>query len=371
MTDPNPMPADDQPTMKFGHRLRDKITGAIIVTALVITIIFLSVFLPFQERRLNTAGTKARTIMEIIAHRDDDRLANEIFEKRIGAVRLRLTQILKAEGLIHASVYTDDGRLLAQAGLPVNSEKLPLDDLGIIKDAYLVRNLKVEGGKSLEYIKALLAFGEPIGFIRMQYSLADVERERRLSFLLFGGLLVSILLCLLLFLNFFLNRTILKPIQGLGESMDTFAGGDLNSRMTIHGDDEIGQLGRTFNHMADRIQTQQVSLKQAEEKYRSIFENALEGIFQISPKGRLIGANTSLAEIAGYESPDDLIAEEKDILSLTLASEEERRRLLGELHARGRIAGFELELRRKDGTMICGRRFSSTGVGPPGGTEIL
>jgi adenylate cyclase len=51
------------------------------------------------------------------------------------------------------------------------------------------------------------------------------------------------------------------------------------------------------------------SLQKAEEKYRSIFENATEGIFQISPDGKYITANPALARIYGYSSPEELITQ--------------------------------------------------------------
>ena len=56
----------------------------------------------------------------------------------------------------------------------------------------------------------------------------------------------------------------------------------------------------------DRQQAE-ASLKKAEEKYRSIFENATEGIFQISPDGKYLTANRALARIYGYSSPEELI----------------------------------------------------------------
>src|SRR5450830_1554281 len=49
-------------------------------------------------------------------------------------------------------------------------------------------------------------------------------------------------------------------------------------------------------------------LKQAEKRYRSIFENTVEGIFQTSPEGRYLNANPALARIYGYESAEDMVA---------------------------------------------------------------
>ena len=54
-------------------------------------------------------------------------------------------------------------------------------------------------------------------------------------------------------------------------------------------------------------------LRQAEEKYRSIFENAIEGIFQTLPEGRFKSSNPALARIYGYDSPEEMIRQLSDI----------------------------------------------------------
>ena len=53
--------------------------------------------------------------------------------------------------------------------------------------------------------------------------------------------------------------------------------------------------------------------KLAEAKYRSIFENAVEGIFQRTPSGQYLDANPSMARILGYASPQELMANVTDI----------------------------------------------------------
>src|SRR5439155_5300584 len=55
------------------------------------------------------------------------------------------------------------------------------------------------------------------------------------------------------------------------------------------------------------------ALRQAEEKYRSIFENVMEGIFQTTLYGHYLSANPMLARIYGYDSPEELIAAVSDI----------------------------------------------------------
>ena len=55
------------------------------------------------------------------------------------------------------------------------------------------------------------------------------------------------------------------------------------------------------------------ALGAAEEKYRSIFEHSSDGIFQNTPEGRFLSANPALARMLGFDSPEELIRELRDI----------------------------------------------------------
>ena len=90
-------------------------------------------------------------------------------------------------------------------------------------------------------------------------------------------------------------------------------------------------------------------LKQAERKYKSFFKNAVEGVFQSTPDGRFIAVNPALAEILGYESPEEMIASLTDLRSQLYVDPADRDHLITELAAHGRITGFETRFWRKDG----------------------
>lgn len=95
----------------------------------------------------------------------------------------------------------------------------------------------------------------------------------------------------------------------------------------------------------------QEALADAERKYREMFENAQEGIFQSTPEGRYLAANPALAQMHGFDSPEELMRERTDI-SRAYADpkrREEFKRLM-ELH--GVVRGFEFQLARKDGNQI-------------------
>ena len=93
-------------------------------------------------------------------------------------------------------------------------------------------------------------------------------------------------------------------------------------------------------------------LRKAEQKYRNIFENAGEGIFQSTPDGQFIAANPALARMQGFDSPEDLIRRRNDIsrqIYVDSARREEFKRLL---EKNGIVRGFEHQVFRKDGSKI-------------------
>lgn len=93
-------------------------------------------------------------------------------------------------------------------------------------------------------------------------------------------------------------------------------------------------------------------LRQAEEKYRGIFENAVEGIFQIQPDGRFLSVNPALKEMLGYglsEIDEDIM----DKLGTKLfVHPESRIDFWSTLEKDGVIKGFKCELYKRDGNII-------------------
>ncbi len=94
------------------------------------------------------------------------------------------------------------------------------------------------------------------------------------------------------------------------------------------------------------------ALRQAELRYRSIFEHASEGIFQTTPDGSYLAANPALARIYGYASPETLIAGLDDIgrRLYVKSGQRERFRQLMALH--GEVLNFESEIYRADGSRL-------------------
>ncbi|MDP8973494.1 MAG: PAS domain S-box protein [Actinomycetota bacterium] len=96
----------------------------------------------------------------------------------------------------------------------------------------------------------------------------------------------------------------------------------------------------------------QEALREAEEKYRGIFENAVEGIFQTTVDGRFIMANPMMARIYGYDSPEELVRTLQNVEEQLYVEPDRRNDLIRLMQRDGRVFEFEAQFYRKDGTKI-------------------
>ncbi len=92
----------------------------------------------------------------------------------------------------------------------------------------------------------------------------------------------------------------------------------------------------------------QEALRRAEENYRSIFENAIEGISQTTVSGRFLSANPAFARILGYDSPEEVIRSITDIAQQIYVNPERRAELLRLVDEYGSVQEFEAQFFRKD-----------------------
>jgi PAS domain S-box-containing protein len=94
------------------------------------------------------------------------------------------------------------------------------------------------------------------------------------------------------------------------------------------------------------------ALRRAEQKYRSIFENATEGIFQTTPDGHYLSANPALARMYGYDSPVELLAALTDISGQLYVQPGRRTEFTLAMRQYGRVLQFESQIYRRDGSII-------------------
>ena len=112
-----------------------------------------------------------------------------------------------------------------------------------------------------------------------------------------------------------------------------------------------GWLERSIRYAIERHRADRTVLA-AEEKYHSLFDHLVEGIFQTTPNGRYLLANMALARIYGYATPEELKDSVTDIGQRLYVEEGRRDEFVRLMQERDTITGFESQIYRKDGSII-------------------
>jgi PAS domain S-box-containing protein len=191
----------------------------------------------------------------------------------------------------------------------------------------------------------------PVALIVIQRSAHDYVRAQHIA--MFTHIFI---LCLAILLGFIfrkhIERRILIPLNELQNGAKQIRNGDYKYRLSVKGIEEIEHLALAFNEMTIELQDKQDFLTRTEKKYRGIFENAVEGIFQMMPDGRFLDVNPAMARILGYASHTELLAEITDMAKQTFVTPDDLTRFRHILAEELQLIDFETQLYQKTGHKI-------------------
>ncbi|MBD2185340.1 PAS domain S-box protein [Aerosakkonema funiforme] len=174
----------------------------------------------------------------------------------------------------------------------------------------------------------------------------------------------TILLCIAalviaIVFGIFTSRWISQPILKLSQAAQAIAEGNLHQNVEVKGLKEVSVLEISFNSMAEQLldsfaslEAKNEALRIAEENYRSIFENALEGIFQATKEGSYMSINPAMARIYGYDSSAEMLAAVTDISAQLYVDSSSLDEFYRQMEEKGNVQKFEYRAYRKDGKII-------------------
>ena len=135
--------------------------------------------------------------------------------------------------------------------------------------------------------------------------------------------------------------------------------GDFTQPLSVTSDGYVGQIAAQYNRVLQRANDEirsredlMSALRTAEEKFRGIFENAIEGIFQTTPDGQYLSANPTLARIYGYQSVGEMTRGIRDIQHQLYVDPRRRQDFRDQIQATGVVRNFESQVFRADGGVI-------------------
>ena len=93
-------------------------------------------------------------------------------------------------------------------------------------------------------------------------------------------------------------------------------------------------------------------LNESRDKYLSLYQNAVEGIFEVDLNGNVISINPAAAQILGYNSPEEFLAQAKEQSEDSWVDTDMFTGMREQMAKEGRVLDYESELRKRDGTVV-------------------
>ncbi len=266
--------------------LKHKINFAILATFILISIIMGVIQFFFQDQRFQSMLGKDQLLIQTLVQRDKDGLANEIFDKNLRAIKIRLKTMIKIKGVEAIAVFDKSGHRLESYGtikqdkhtLKTYGQNFLKKDIDETEQNEIIKNAKINPiyrnhSNFMVYSQAINMIGERIGFIKIYYSLADIKNAKHQSYMIYGSLIFLIFIVMLIQLNFLLSKTIIKPITFLRDAMEHIRTRKYGEQVQVKTKDEIGDLSETFNKMSAELAR---SYGEIENQNRELLKNEKE-----------------------------------------------------------------------------------------------
>jgi two-component system sensor histidine kinase VicK len=148
-----------------------------------------------------------------------------------------------------------------------------------------------------------------LGLIYLSGSLRNVDSVlNQVKLILLTGAAVALTISFIL--GIILTRTITTPIQAVTHQASLMAKGDYSRQIKVEASDEIGQLGETFNFLAERLSYNIREITSEKSKVEAIINNMSDGVIALDGRGRLIHINPAARSLLAILKTDPFSAED-------------------------------------------------------------
>lgn len=227
-------------------------------------------------------------------------------------------------------------------GIKVNDRRKKVD----------INLVKENSSPSVTRTVDLVRYNIPIGKVHISLTYGYLTQWNRQLFMSFGFTILINLITLLILTGILLRMSLKRPLDRLNSIVDSYAAGEPPSFSQDVPHSELRPLVNTLDQMGSKIELQVSTIQAAEKKYRSIFENAIEGIYQSTSDGRMLSANPAFARILGFESSGQLIEAINETGPLHWVDPGQRRAFVKQLTSEDGLTSFETRMYRRDRSVI-------------------
>ena len=255
--------------------------------------------------------------------------------------------------VVTARIADTRGKVLADSSAQILGTVLPGFPVGLPKDEEAPFLLVKQFEQSLIITRAISFEDNIFGYV-----LLEISKERMIVHLRQGQrrilLIGTFFGCICLILSWFVSLWLIRPLEQMTTMAEALSKGERTAGIKSSGILEIEHLAEAFQRMGEKITQRETALLASEKQYRDIFENALEGIFQITAEGYFTNVNPRMATLLGYSSPEELIAATGGLVDQLMVSTRDGHRLFALLKDQGEVVQHEVRLIGKEQQVIWG-----------------
>lgn len=205
--------------------LRYKINLAITLTLVAVTLVFGTALTVYEVQRRTTAIQQIEQSLHDLTSQYCEQLGNEIFSAHTLALQASMQDIMQRKNILAITAYNDAGELLVSSDSPEQGD-LPALEMAALHSAPTSTLQTWRGEAVLTFTSPIVAYGESVGFWRIHYSLATMERQTLEIIFIFAALILTLALLIGLLLNSILVRFVLRPVRMLRNAILHIQGTD-------------------------------------------------------------------------------------------------------------------------------------------------
>ena len=304
-------------------RLRRSLPARLAVTLVaqlvIVSVVFLGGFVALYHGSLQTERTRAAEKVGLLLQAS---LENAMLKRDIDGLRDIVDRLGRLDDIVSVMILDPRGEVRfasrkdrlgttydlargalcadcrgTEGGAPVGAAFMSEGDREILRSVKPVANREPCGqchGPVAEH---------PVnGILVVDHAADGLRREAARSAALLAGSGGFVLLSLVILTWAMLRRSVTGPVARLAEVSRALEKGDLDARVAASGADEIAELGRSFDRMADRLVTTLGDVQEREDFLQAVLDTVPDGIRVIDEDFRVIRANRAYCTQVGLPS---------------------------------------------------------------------
>ncbi len=291
----------------FGKSLHHKFTLATVAGFLVSSLVFLGLFLAFYQSELQQERAQAaRDVNRLLQSSLENAMLKRDLEGLIFIVNrlgnqpnIRRVMIAEPFGQVRFSSHAESMGLILDQELirdPTPQTLFMQDEQG----AEVLRSINpVHNKPQCRECHGPVEQHPVNGVLVVDYDAASIRHKARKTTLMLMGAGALIVIINLLGGWWFIRRFILQPVESLNSASHSLAHGQLDTRVSLEGNDELSALGETFNLMAANLQSSLRQMKEGEAFLQSMIDAIPDGVRIIDDDYNMLLVNRTFREQTG------------------------------------------------------------------------